>query len=457
MNYYFIGIGGIGMSALARHFNAIGKNVAGYDRTQSRLTNEIEAEGIAITFEDSINNIPEIFRDKKNTTVVFTPAIPQSNNILRYFIDNGFDIIKRSAMLGKLTDEANAICISGTHGKTTTSTLVAHILRQSNVGCSAFLGGISNNYETNYWSNTESNFIVTEADEYDRSFLQLHPYLSLITAMDADHLDIYGTHKEVVKAFHQFASQTVTGGSLVYKYGLTFDESKVSEDCEIFTYSRCNKEADFYAFNIKLIGSHYHFSISTPFGTIKDVELGVPGMHNVENAVAATALALLAGAEHNEITDALKTFKGNRRRFQYRIETDKICLIDDYAHHPEEIRTMLSSVKEIYKNRRITVVFQPHLYTRTRDFADGFAEALSIADRVILLDIYPARETPIEGVNSQLIANKIKNSDICLTTKDNLYNDITSEPIDVLIMMGAGDIDVLVPEIENKIRKNFIK
>lgn len=455
MNIYFVGIGGIGMSALARHFNALGENVAGYDRTSTRLTDEIEAEGIKITFDDNVDNIPNDFRDKDNTVVVYTPAIPNDNKIMSFFKQNGFEIVKRAVMLGKLTNDTNAICIAGTHGKTTTSTLTAHILRNSQIGCSAFLGGISANYDTNYWSNTQSQYVVTEADEFDRSFLQLHPYISLITAMDADHLDIYGTHKEVIKAFHQFAAQTVVGGSLVYKYGLNFDESKVDEDSEIFTYARENDKADFYAFGIKLIGNHYHFSINSPFGIIDDIELGLPGLHNVENAVAAAALALLAGAEPDEIKGAMKTFIGNRRRFQYRIDTEKFCLIDDYAHHPEEIRTMLTSLRSIYKNRRITVVFQPHLYTRTRDFANEFANALSIADRILLLDIYPARELPIEGVNSQMLANKMSNANVKLTTKDSLYDDIIAEPLDVLVMMGAGNIDAMVPAIEKRIKDNF--
>ena len=441
------------MSALARHFNSLGERVAGYDRTPTRLTQEIEAEGIKITFDDNTDEIPETFRDKANTTVVFTPAIPAENKILTYFRQNGFNIVKRAEMLGRLTADANAICIAGTHGKTTTSTLTAHILRNSKVGCSAFLGGISANYDTNYWRNEQSQFIVTEADEFDRSFLHLHPYLALITSMDADHLDIYGTHKEVIKAFHKFASQTAVGGSLVYKYGLNFDESKVGEDSEIFTYARENDKADFYAFGIKLVGSRYHFSISTPFGQITDVELGLPGLHNVENAVAATALAMLAGAEEDEVRAALKTFIGNRRRFQYRIDTENFCMIDDYAHHPEEIRTMLSSVKAMYKGRRITVVFQPHLYTRTRDFADGFAAALSIADRILLLDIYPAREQPIPGVDSNMLAAKMKGADVKLTTKEALFDEIMSEPLDVLVMMGAGNIDAMVPDIEGRIRK----
>jgi len=452
-NIYFIGIGGIGMSAIARHFKAIGYNVAGYDKTRTKLTDEIEAEGISVTFDDDVNTIAEIYKDKELTKVVVTPAIPQDNQILNFFKNGGYDMMKRAAMLGELTSKSDAICIAGTHGKTTTSTLTAHILKNSSVGCSAFLGGISTNYDTNYWSNTASNFVVTEADEYDRSFLSLHPFLSLITAMDADHLDIYGTKDEVIKAFKQFANLTTVGGSLVYKLGLPISDDDVNEDVELFTYSRDDTDADFYAFDIKLSNGRYKFSISTPFGIVRNITLGLPGKHNVENAVAAAALAMLAGAEEDEVRNAMKTFKGNRRRFQYRIEEKDVVLIDDYAHHPEEIKTMLSSVKEMYDGRKVTVVFQPHLYTRTRDFADGFAKSLSIADRVLLLDIYPARELPIEGVNSQMLADKMKGVDVTLTDKDKLIDDILSKPLDVLIMMGAGNIDALVPKVEARIKE----
>ena len=452
-NIYFIGIGGIGMSAIARHFKQLGYNVAGYDRTKTRLTDEIEAEGINVSFDDDVNTIGEDFQDKENTKVVYTPAIPQSNKIFSFFRNEGFDIVKRAVMLGELTSQSDAICIAGTHGKTTTSTLTAHILRNSSLGCSAFLGGISNNYDTNYWSNVKSPFVVTEADEFDRSFLQLNPYLSLITAMDADHLDIYGNKEEVVKAFKQYARQTTVGGSLVYKYGLPISERDVDEDTELFTYSMNNCNADFYAFDIKLSAGRYKFSISTPFGILRSVTLGVAGRHNVENAVAATALAMLAGAEEDEVRTALKSFTGNRRRFQYRIEENSFCLIDDYAHHPEEIKTMLTSVREMYSDRKITVVFQPHLYTRTRDFANGFAKSLALADRVLLLDIYPAREKPIPGVDSKMLADRMRNVDVKLTSKENLWSDISMRPLDVLIMMGAGNIDAMVPDIEAKIKE----
>ncbi|MCQ2236779.1 MAG: UDP-N-acetylmuramate--L-alanine ligase [Bacteroidales bacterium] len=449
-NIYFVGIGGIGMSAIARHYKKMGKNVSGYDKTNSRLIEEMASEGIKTTFQDCASEIPQAFKDKANTTVVYTPAIPKDNEILTYFRENGFDVVKRAVMLGDLTKNHDAICISGSHGKTTTSTLVAHIMRNSTLGCSAFLGGISSNYDTNYWSNTDSDYVVTEADEYDRSFLQLHPFLTLITAMDPDHLDIYGTKDEMRKAFHQFASQTTCGGSIIYKYGLEFNEGVVDEDVEIFTYSLSDSKADFYAYSVVLNNEGlYTFSVSTPMGQIRDLTMGLPGLHNVENAVAAIALANLAGVEDSEIRKALASFRGNRRRFDFRIRTKELTLIDDYAHHPEEIRTMLTSVKAMYPHRKVTVAFQPHLYTRTRDFANEFASALSLADRVVLLNIYPARELPIEGVNSEMLASKIT-TDVTLTTKEHLVMEITSKPIDVVVVMGAGDIDRLVEPIEKQ-------
>lgn len=451
-NIYFVGIGGIGMSAIARHYNKLGKNVAGYDKTNSRLIEEMASEGIKTTFTDSIDEIPLSFLDNKNTTVVYTPAIPNDNAILSYFKKNGFDVVKRAVMLGDLTKNHDAICISGSHGKTTTSTLVAHIMKNSALGCSAFLGGVSSNYDTNYWSDTESEFVVTEADEYDRSFLQLHPFLSLITAMDPDHLDIYGTVEEMRKAFHQFASQTTCGGSVIYKYGIDFDESAVDEDVEIFTYSLSDADADFYANGITLKPNGlYTFNISTPMGQIRNLTMGLPGLHNVENAVAAVALAHLAGVEDDEIREALASFKGNRRRFDFHIRTEKMVLIDDYAHHPQEIKTMLSSVKAMFPNRNITVAFQPHLFTRTRDLADDFAEALSLADRLLLLDIYPARELPIPGVTSEMLAKKISgNTAVTVTSKENLVQNLISKPLEVVVVMGAGDIDRLVAPIEKQ-------
>ncbi len=453
---YFVGIGGIGMSAIARHFNSIGVKVAGYDRTATPLTAELEAEGIGISYADSEDEIPAEFRSPQGTSVVYTPAIPADSAILSFFRKNGFTVEKRAAVLGRLVSENyNPICIAGTHGKTTTSTLTAHILRGSEVGCSAFLGGISVNYNTNYWHDPKSSLMVTEADEYDRSFLHLHPYLALITATDADHLDIYGTHDEVKKAFLQFAQQTQPGGAVVYNLKASLDLDAIDEDIELFSYSLSDAKSDFYASNIKLENGRYTFSVNTPMGVVKNLTIGLPGLHNIENAVGAVALATLAGATESEISSALASFRGNRRRFEVRIATDDFCLIDDYAHHPEEIRTMLTSVKKMYAGRDLTVVFQPHLYTRTRDFADGFASALSLADHVILLDIYPAREEPIEGVTSQMLLQKIT-TDASLVSKEELCSALTQSKRDIVIMMGAGNIDALVPVVEQYM-KDFLK
>ncbi len=452
---YFVGIGGIGMSAIARHYNALGAKVAGYDRTPTPLTSELEAEGISITFTDDVSEIPDDFRTPQGTQVVYTPAIPADNAILSYFRDNGFTVEKRAAVLGRLVSENyDPICVAGTHGKTSTSTLTAHILRNAEVGCSAFLGGISVNYQTNYWHDPNSTLMVTEADEYDRSFLHLHPHLALITATDADHLDIYGSHLEVKKAFQQFAQQPQPGGAVIYNTKAALNPDDIDDDVEIFTYSLRDPQTDFHATNIRLANGRYTFNIATPMGLIKNLTLGLPGLHNVENAVGATALATLAGATDDDIRTALASFRGNRRRFEIRIDSPSFMLIDDYAHHPEEIRTMLTSAREMYGQRDMTVVFQPHLYTRTRDFADGFSSALSLADHVILLDIYPAREEPIEGVTSQMLMKKIL-TDVRLVAKEDLCREIASERRDILIMMGAGNIDALVPVVEKYMKEKL--
>lgn len=453
INIYFVGIGGIGMSAIARHYKALGRNVAGYDRTPTVLTHELEAEGIIVSFSDDVQTIPTEFLNPETTLVVFTPAIAESNAILSFFRQKKFRIEKRAVVLGRLASEKyDAICVAGTHGKTTTSTLAAHILRSSSVGCTAFLGGVAANYQTNYWFDGKSSFVVTEADEYDRSFHQLHPHLALITATDADHLDIYGTHAEVKKAFAQFAQNIQPGGALIANTRAEIDFDSLPEEIEIFTYSReKSAEADFYATNIKLVDGHYRFNIVSPYSTLKNLELSLPGLHNVENAVGATALALLAGASEDDIREAMLTFRGNRRRFEVKLQTSTHCLIDDYAHHPEEISTMLTSVRALYAGRDLTVVFQPHLYTRTRDFASGFASALSLADHVLLLDIYPAREEPIEGVDSQMLAVQMT-TDVTLTTKERLLTDLQAQQRDVVVMMGAGNIDAMVPSVEEMMK-----
>ncbi len=453
---YFVGIGGIGMSAIARHYKYMGARVAGYDRTPSRLTAELEAEGIEITYTDDENAILPDFKQDNQTLVVYTPAVPESSKILTFFRKKHFVVVKRAVALGQLiSDNYEPICIAGTHGKTTTSTLAAHILRTSSVGCSAFLGGISANYNTNFWHDEKSTFMVTEADEYDRSFHHLWPHLALITAVDADHLDIYGTHDEVKKAFLKFTQQVQTGGALIYNHKIVdFPVDKIDDDVEIFTYSLSNEQADFHAKNIHLEGNRYVFTLVSPMGKIERLKLGLPGLHNIENAVGAIALAVLAGAEDDEIREALSTFRGNRRRFDVHIESDRCVLIDDYAHHPEEIATMITSTQKLFAGRDLTVVFQPHLYTRTRDFADDFARALSLPDHVILLPIYPAREEPIEGVNSEMLMQKI-GTDVSISTRENIAADVVSRRRDVVIMMGAGDIETMVDGVEQEMRKKY--
>ncbi len=452
-NVYFIGVGGIGMSAIARHYRALEVDVAGYDRMRSALTRALEAEGVAISYADEPGSIPPQFRDPSRTLVVLTPAIPADSAILAYFRAGGFRIVKRAVALGELTAPFKTYCVAGTHGKTTTSTLVAHILRNSKVGCSAFLGGISVNYMTNYWANTSSDAVVTEADEFDRSFLQLSPTAAVITAMDADHLDVYGTHAEVIKAFLEFAAKVRAGGSLIVKKGLPIGREDVAPGVNIVTYAMMDPLADCYATGIHDEAGRYVFDIHLPQGVIEGVRLGVPGLHNVENCVAAAALATVAGASPSEVTAACATFRGDKRRFEIWVETNRAMVIDDYAHHPQEIKTTINAVRALYRGRKLTVAFQPHLYTRTRDLADDFAEALSLADRVWMLDIYPAREAPIPGVSSQMLLSKMKPGVGRLSSKESLADDIVSEDFDIVLIMGAGDIDRLVPAVAEKVKK----
>ena len=448
---YLIGIGGIGMSALARYFASLGKTAGGYDRTPTLLTDELQNEGIDIHFSDDVKLIAPCYKDKNSALVIYTPAIPNDHSEYDYFVQGGFHVMNRAEVLGLITKAYDGMCVAGTHGKTTTSGLVGHILRSSSVGCSAFLGGITNNYGTNYWSNANSSFVVVEADEFDRSFLHLTPHLALITSMDADHLDIYGDSRHVTEAFNLFAQKVQPGGALVVKNGLPLDEMANDDEVEIFTYGVNDREADFSAINIQLVDDLYRFDLVTPFGSFRKLELGIPGMHNLENAVGASALALLAGVEKEELTSALKSYSGNRRRFQFRIRHKNFCFIDDYAHHPAEIKAMIGSMRQTYPGRRLTVVFQPHLFTRTRDFAADFAASLDLADRILLLDIYPAREQPIEGVTSDMLLQLMKNKNGRLVTKDSLFESIVEQPLDLLVTMGAGNIDALVPDLENKL------
>ncbi len=442
-NIYFIGIGGIGMSAIARYFNSIGKNVFGYDRTPTQLTAELLKEGIGIAFDEEFNQIPEQYKAAENTLVVYTPAIPASHPQLNFFKKNNFAIKKRSEVLGLLSDHLNGIGIAGTHGKTTVSTITSHIFKTSSLGCNAFLGGISRNYQSNLLLSKDSPWVILEADEFDRSFLQLHPQVALITSMDADHLDIYGDKNELEKSFQEYVSQIKEGGVFVYKKGLVLE----SKDLSTYSYS-LNEEADFYVKNMSLVEGFYQFDLIHPDGILKELNFSYPGKINVENAVAATSVALLCGVKEEEIRRALASFKGVRRRFDYHIRKENLVFIDDYAHHPKELLESISSVRELYPDKKITGVFQPHLYTRTRDFADEFANSLNLLDEVILLDIYPARELPIEGITSEIIFKNLK-VPAKLCNKSELIEVLKEKELEVLLTLGAGDIDKLVVPVKN--------
>ena len=445
---YFIGIGGIGMSALARFFHSQGIFTYGYDRTASDLTQKMENEGMSIHYEDDPGYIKSLNIYPDETLVIYTPAIPSYNKELNFFRENDFDIKKRAEVLGMISKSWDAICVAGTHGKTTISTLTAHLFTNSKIGCSAFIGGIAKNYGTNYLHSSKSPFVVLEADEFDRSFLHLSPYMSVITSIDADHLDIYGDKKHLTASFKEFAMLTRPQGTLIIKKGLK--NIQAPDNSIKFTYS-LDEECDFYASDIRLVDDRYVFTLNSDFGKMKDLTLGIPGLLNVENAVAASALALSGGVSEDELREGLKTFKGIRRRFEYVIKSEDLIFIDDYAHHPAEIKATLNSVKDLYPGKKVHVVFQPHLYSRTKDFAKEFAKELDKADKIYLLDIYPARELPIEGVSSGLIKKYMKNKNAVLCDKDNVFELLTADKPDVLLTMGAGDIDRLVPVLGEKI------
>lgn len=439
-NIYFIGIGGIGMSAIARYYKFKGCNVSGYDKTPSELTGELIAEGIGVHYEDNTDFIP---KDVENTLVVYTPAIPHNLKELLYVQEHGYTLLKRSKTLGEIAKGQRCLAVAGTHGKTTTSTLLAHIFTDSKVGCSAFLGGISKNYDTNLLV-SHNPTIVAEADEFDRSFLQLFPEIAVITAMDADHLDIYGDLKHVHEAFQAFAGQV--SGTVITKLGLDITPNHTK--ARIMRYSYNDPRADFYADNLRKDECGYFtFNLKYPDGVIKDCRVGVPGWVNVENAVAASAIALVYGIDPEAIRHALGTFLGVKRRFDIHVNRPGCAYIDDYAHHPNEISTAISSMRDIFPGRRLTAIFQPHLYTRTRDFADEFAKALSAVDKLILLDIYPAREEPIPGVSSRLIFDKVTAPEKVLLKKEMLMKYLEDEKIDTLITFGAGNIDRFIPQI----------
>ena len=447
-NAYFIGIGGIGMSAIARYFKFKGLNVAGYDKTESELTDTLQKEGIDVHYVDNVDFIP---KDIANTLVVYTPAIPHDLKELNYVMDNGYNVFKRSKVLGEITDGERCLAVSGTHGKTTTSTLTAHILDESGEGCSAFLGGISKNYGTNLlMSHTPT--VVVEADEFDRSFLQLHPEIAVITAMDADHLDIYGDLEHVHEAFKAFASQV--SGTVIAKLGL--DITSKDTNAKILRYHYNDPKADFYARNPQpdKLG-YFSFDIVWPGGVIEGVKCGTPGWVNVENSVAAAAICLTYGLKPEAIKHAIGTFQGVKRRLDIHVNTEKISYIDDYAHHPKELSTAISSMRDIFPGRKLTAIFQPHLYTRTRDFADDFAAALSKVDKLILLDIYPAREEPIPGVTSEIIFDKVTAPEKVMLHKEELMGYLEKEPVDVLITFGAGNIADFIAPITELLEKRI--
>jgi UDP-N-acetylmuramate--alanine ligase len=442
---YFVGAGGIGMSALVRFFLQRGVAVSGYDKTATDLTNALLEEGAKITFNDDVSTL-----DKQASVVIYTPAIPKELAILNWYIQNGYQVIKRSDMLHIISKAMQALCVAGTHGKTTTSTILAHILKHSDIGCNAFLGGISSNYNTNYWGST-NDVAVIEADEYDRSFLKLQPYISIVTAMDADHLDIYGTEEEMQNTYLQYINSTTD--SLVYKLGLP--RRKEFAAPKMFSYSLQNDAADFYASNIAMKQGTYTYEFCFKGEVLAPIKLNVGGMHNVENAIAAAAVAYLFGIDSLKIAAALADYKGVVRRFQYWINTPQLVYIDDYAHHPEELTALIKSAKALFAGKKITIAFQPHLFTRTRDFLNGFAQSLSMADEVILLDIYPARELPIDGITSQLLLDKITCENKHILTKDGLLEYAAAATPQVFITAGAGDIDKLVPSVFSSLKQKI--
>ena len=442
---YFIGAGGIGMSALVRYFLSKGKKVGGYDRTPSELTMKLIEEGADIHYEEAPEKIPGEFKNPESTLVVYTAAMPEDHILLQYFRKHGFTIYKRAQVLGMLTRSSKGLCAAGTHGKTTTSTMTAHLLHQSQVGCDAFLGGISKNYGTNLLLSDSSAYVVIEADEFDRSFHWLSPYATIITSTDADHLDIYGTEEAYLESFNHYTSLIQPGGSLVIREGIRL-QPRLQEGVRLYTYS--SGSGDFHAENIRIGGGEIVFDYVSPLGNISDVQLGVPVTINIENGIAAMALAQLSGVSNEEIKTGMASFRGVDRRFDFKIKTDKVVYLSDYAHHPEEIKQSILSMRALYGNKKLTGIFQPHLYTRTRDFYQEFAESLSLLDEVILTDIYPARELPIEGVSSQLIYDNLRpDIDKILCTKEEVIDILKKKEIEVLMTLGAGDIENYAPQI----------
>lgn len=436
-NVFFIGIGGIGMSALARYFKSIGKNVSGYDKTATEITEALEDLGISVHFKDDLNRVDKAFLEKDKTLVVYTPAIPKQHSQLNYFISKGFTVMKRSRILGMITENTFCLAVAGTHGKTTTTSILGHLLYECDVELTAFLGGISENYNSNLILNGDDVSVV-EADEFDRSFLTLSPDFACITSMDADHLDIYGDASELKKSFEDFSKKIKKGGILFVKNGLPLNG--ISYGIE--------DGSDYEIRNIKIKNGTYHFDVKTPQTAVKNIEFNLPGRHNLSNALVAFAMALEYGCDVQKLVSALSTYKGVKRRFTYQIKTDELVFIDDYAHHPEEINAVHSAVREMYPAKKVLAIFQPHLFSRTKDFADGFAESLSQFDEILLLDIYPARELPIEGITSEWLLGKINNPNKRLIQKGGILSAIKASDATVILVIGAGDIGEEVKHIK---------
>ncbi len=453
---YFVGIGGIGMSALAFYFVKSKIFTAGYDKTSGNITENLQKTGVNIHFEDDVNLIPKeiITEEKENVLIVYTPAIPETHSELKFFKTNNFTVLKRAEVLGLITSHSKVLAVAGTHGKTSVSTILAHIFKQSDRDVNAFLGGISKNYHSNLiFSENPGNaeFAIAEADEYDRSFLKLFPQTALITAIDSDHLDIYKDLDDIKNTFEQFVNQIDKGGNLIIKNSLKLRSNVLPKN--VFTYNICEK-CDYYAENIKSDRQKSRFDIVTPGGIIKDIVINIPGNLNVENTVAAVAIADIHGISHKDIKIALNSWQGVKRRFEYLINTPEIVYIDDYAHHPKELKSFISSVRKLYPEKTLIGIFQPHLYSRTRDFADEFANSLNLCDELILLDIYPAREEPIEGISSKIIFDKLLCKEKVLTVKEELLNYIKIKKDAIYMTMGAGDIDLYVDKIKNKLSGN---
>jgi len=449
---YFVGIGGIGMSAIALYFEKGGFIVGGYDRSESRNTMSLRDSGCDITYKDDVDSLPALFRqpgEKEKILVVFTPAIPAENRILSFFTIEGYKIYKRSEILGEISSNTETLAVSGTHGKTTVSTMIAHLLKQSHVDCSAFLGGISKNYDSNLILG-ESRYTVIEADEFDRSFHRLKPSMAVVTSLDADHLDIYGDLKTMIEAYNVFCGKIKKGGSLVVNSAIR-KEIIVPEGIKCYTYG-FEPGSDFHAYSIEHLSDYYRFSIKTPRTTIENLHFPFPGIINIENLTAAIAIAILCGVEEQEIRKAVVLFQGVKRRFDIRINIPGLTYVDDYAHHPEEIKAFIKSIKEYFGGRKITGIFQPHLFSRTRDHADGFAAILDELDEAVLLPVYPAREKPIEGVSSEMIFKRMRSANKRLLKKEDVVRELDVKKIDVLLTIGAGDIDSLVVPIEEKIK-----